>query len=81
MAANLAGRLATEGGTFKTRAVLLYADALFRQAEYARAKDIYRKLGSELRGDLRAMAIKKIVACNQELGLPDRDGVPDETVK
>jgi len=81
MAANLARQLATEGGPFRTRAVSLYADALFRRAEYTRAKEIYRKLESELQGDQREMAIKKIAACNKELGLPHRDGLSDETVK
>jgi len=77
MAANIAGQLATEGGPFKTRAQFLYADALFRQAEYARAKDIYKKLRLELRGDQRGIAVKKIAACNKELNLPDGDGATD----
>jgi serine/threonine protein kinase len=75
MAEQIAGQLATDGGPFKIRAEFLYADALFLQAQYPRAKVIYQKLRTELRGDQRAMAQKKIVACNKELKLPENDGV------
>jgi hypothetical protein len=75
MAEQLAGQLATEGGPFKTRAMFLYADALYRQSQYSRAKVIYQKLRTELHGDQRAIAQKKIAACNKELGLPENTGI------
>jgi cytochrome c-type biogenesis protein CcmH/NrfG len=75
MAEQLAGRLATEGGPFKIKAMFLYADALYVQSQYARAKVIYQKLRTELHGDQRAIAQKKIVACNKELGLPETSGI------
>jgi hypothetical protein len=77
MAEQISGQLATEGGPFKIKASFLYADALFRQAQYSRAKGIYQKLRAELRGDQRAMAQKKIAACNKELNLPEGDGIND----
>lgn len=77
VAAQIAGQLANEAGPYKIKAEFLHADALFRQADYKRAKEIYQKLRSELRGDQRAIAIKKIAACNKELHLPDGDGASD----
>jgi hypothetical protein len=74
-AEQFAGQLATEAGPFKVRAMFLYADALYVQSLYARAKVIYQKLRTELRGDQRAMAQKKIVACNRELNLPENSGI------
>jgi hypothetical protein len=75
MAETLAGQLATEAGPFKTRSMFLYADALYQQAQYARAKVIYQKLRSELKGDQRSIAQRKIAACNKELGLPENSGI------
>jgi eukaryotic-like serine/threonine-protein kinase len=77
MAELIAGQLATEGGPFKIRAMFLYADALFVQSQYPRAKVIYQKLRSELHGDQRATAQKKIAACNKELNLPETNGIND----
>jgi TolA-binding protein len=77
MAATIAGQLAFEGGAFQTKARFLYADALFRKGEYPRAKDLYKKLRDDSRGDIRAMAQKKIAACNKELHLPEGDGLTD----
>ena len=75
MAEQIAGQLATEGGPFKVKAMFLYADALYVQSQYARAKVIYQKLRAELHGDQRAIAQKKIVACNKELNLPENSGI------
>jgi hypothetical protein len=77
MAELIAGQLATEGGPFKIRAMFLYADALFVQSQYLRAKVIYQKLRSELHSDQRATAQKKIAACNKELNLPETNGIND----
>jgi hypothetical protein len=75
MAEQIAGQLATEGGPFKVKAMFLYADALYVQSQYSRAKVIYQKLRTELHGDQRAIAQKKIVACNKELKLPENNGI------
>jgi serine/threonine protein kinase len=75
MAEQIAGQLATEGGPYKTKAMFLYADALYVQAQYARAKVIYQKLRTELHGEPRAIAQKKIVACNKGLNLPENSGI------
>jgi serine/threonine protein kinase len=77
MAEKIAGQLATESGPYKIKAMFLYADALYQQAQYARAKTIFQKLRNELRGDQRALAQKKIAACNKELGLPENSGITD----
>ena len=77
MAATISGQLAFEGGAFQTKARFLYADALFRKGEYPRAKDLYKKLRDDSRGDIRSMAQKKIAACNKELHLPEADGLTD----
>jgi hypothetical protein len=55
--------------------MFLYADALYVQAQYARAKVIYQKLRTELHGEPRAIAQKKIVACNKGLNLPENSGI------
>jgi hypothetical protein len=75
MAETIAGQLATEAGPFKSRAMFLYADALYQQSQYARAKVIYQKLRSDVKGDQRAVAQRKIAACNKELGLPESSGI------
>jgi tetratricopeptide (TPR) repeat protein len=77
VAAQLAGQVATEAGPFQVQAKFLYADALYRQAEYDRAKELYKLLRTQLHGDDRATATKKIVACNKALKLPDGDGIHD----
>jgi hypothetical protein len=60
---------------FKVRALLLYGDAIFRQGDIKRAKDIFITLRSHTTGNDKATATKKITACNKELKLPELDGV------
>ena len=62
-------------GPWQTRAKLLFGDALFKQGEYKRAKEIYIVVRKGTTGDDKAAATKKIVACNAALGLNDRDGI------
>jgi hypothetical protein len=76
-AAQLAADAARQTGPFKMRAMLLYGDALFRQGEYARAKNIYLGVRKNQTGDDRGTTIKKIIACNKQLKLPEADGVED----
>jgi hypothetical protein len=77
-AAKLAKQAGHLPGPFKTPAMFLYGDAWFRQGEYSRAKEIYLTLRkSNLSGDDRATATKKIAACNKMLKLPETDGIAE----
>jgi serine/threonine protein kinase len=64
-------------GPYKTVAMLLYGDVFYVEREFERAKEIYNILRKTLVGSDRATAIRKIAACNKELGLPENDGVTD----
>jgi len=59
----------------KTEAMFLFADAVFRQGDYARAKKLYISLRGKVNGELKATATKKIAACNKALKLPEADGI------
>ena len=76
-AVQLAADAARQPGPYKTKAMLLYGDALFRQGEFARAKTIYLGVRKILTGEERANTVKKIARCNKELKLPESDGVTD----
>ncbi|HEV7558369.1 MAG TPA: hypothetical protein VGO00_23025, partial [Kofleriaceae bacterium] len=64
-------------GQRKTDAQFLYGDALYRQNEFSRAKDIYMGLRKRLQGEQKTTAAKKVAACNKALHLPDNDGLDD----
>jgi eukaryotic-like serine/threonine-protein kinase len=65
-------------GNHKLEAKLLFADALFKQGQYERAKDLYVGLRKQVATpDKRAQLAKKIASCNQKLKLPERDGIID----
>ncbi|HEY5944663.1 MAG TPA: tetratricopeptide repeat protein, partial [Kofleriaceae bacterium] len=76
-ALTLAQRASTLPGNQKPDAKLLYADALFKQGDYKRAKDFYIGLRKQFVGETKkqTMVAKKITACNQKLKLPDNDGI------
>jgi tetratricopeptide (TPR) repeat protein len=74
-AVKLAMRAASVPGTQKTEAKFLYGDALYRQGEYKRAKDIFVGLYKMQSGDSKATAQRKIAACNQKLKLSESDGI------
>ncbi|HEX7838284.1 MAG TPA: serine/threonine-protein kinase, partial [Kofleriaceae bacterium] len=74
-ASKLALQVGSEPGRFQIQAKFLYADALYRQGELERAKEFYKGLYKQLGGNDRALAAKKIVACNKQLKLPDSDGI------
>jgi serine/threonine protein kinase len=59
----------------KTQAMFLFADAVFRQGDYARAKKLYLSLYGKAVGEQKATALKKIAACNKQLKLPEGDGI------
>lgn len=73
----LAQRASTMPGNQKPDAKLLYADALFKQGDYKRAKDFYINLRKLAKGEPKQQAqlAKKISACNQKLKLADSDGI------
>jgi TolA-binding protein len=62
-------------GAYKTKAMFLYGDALYRQGAFKRAKDIFIGLHKKLAGDEKATAQRKVAACNRALKLPESDGV------
>jgi serine/threonine protein kinase len=76
-AVTLASQAAAQTGPFKTKAMMLYGDALYRQGEYGRAKNVYTGLRKGLTGDDRIEAAKGIQRCNKQLKLPESDGVVD----
>jgi TolA-binding protein len=76
-AQSYAQKAASRPGPQKYDAMVLYGDALFKNGEYKRAKDVYIGLRAKVTGDRRASATKKIALCNQKLGLAERDGVTD----
>jgi tetratricopeptide (TPR) repeat protein len=78
LAIQLAIRSAAQPGTHKTDAKFLYGDALYKQGEFRRAKDIYIGLRKTLTGDLKATATRKIAAANRALRLPEDDGITDD---
>jgi serine/threonine protein kinase len=71
----LSRKAAEGGGPNQTEALFLYGDALYRNGEYQRAKNIYNGLRKKVTGDARATAIKKIAACNKALHLAESDGI------
>jgi serine/threonine protein kinase len=76
-ALNLAQRASTMPGNQKPDAKLLYADALFKQGDYKRAKDFYIGLRKQFDKEPKKQQqiAKKIVQCNQKLKLADNDGI------
>jgi hypothetical protein len=77
-AIQLAIRSAGQPGTHKTDAKFLYGDALYKQGEFRRAKDIYIGLRKTLTGEMKATATRKIAAANRALRMPETDGITDD---
>jgi hypothetical protein len=73
----LAQRASSMPGKQRGEAKLLFADALFKQGDFKRAKDFYIGLRKQAPKAERAQLAKKIASCNQKLKLPDRDGITD----
>ncbi|MFT3692824.1 MAG: serine/threonine-protein kinase [Kofleriaceae bacterium] len=69
-------KAAAINGPWKLKALLLHADAIYKQGDAKRAKDNYISLRA-LAGDkdFKATVTKKIALCNSKLGLAERDGV------
>ena len=74
-AVRLASKAALMPGAYKNKAKFLYGDALYRQGAYDRAKDIYVGLWKQTAGDDKALAQKKVAACNRMLKKPESDGL------
>ena len=53
---------------------VLYADVLFKQGDYQRAKDFYIALRKQM-PDKKAELAKKIARCNEKLKKPEHDGI------
>jgi len=67
---------AQQAGAQKIQSMLLYGDALFRNAEYNRAKNIYVGLRKDANAETKAMLAKKIGLCNKQLKIPnENDGI------
>ncbi len=65
-----------QSGGQKLQSMLLYGDALYRNGEYDRAKNIYVGLRKDTNASMKATLAKKIVLCNKQLKLPnENDGV------
>jgi thioredoxin-like negative regulator of GroEL len=74
-AVTLAQRVATGGGPRVMDAKILYADSIFRQGDYKRARELYRGLHRTATGAMQASLAKRIAAANRKLALPDGDGL------
>ena len=71
----LAGKAMEQPGPYRVQAQFLFADALYKEGEYGRAKNVYNSIYNNQKGDEKTAAEKKIKACNRELKLPEADGV------
>jgi len=71
----LAQRAATLPGSRKLDAKFLYADTLYRMADYKRAKGIYIGLHRSTSGMHRREAERRLATVNVKLGLDARDGL------
>jgi TolA-binding protein len=75
-AQSLAERAAKVTGPHQLDAKMLYGDAIFRSGDFTRAKQIYLGVLASVPADHRVMLAKKVVLCNKQLQLPERDGLP-----
>jgi hypothetical protein len=75
-AESISAKAGSINGAFKLKALLLHADAIFKQGDAKRAKDNYISLRL-LAGDkdFKATVTKKIALCNSKLNLGERDGI------
>jgi hypothetical protein len=74
-ALTLSERASNMAGNHKLDANLLYADALFKQPNYKRAKDVYVNLAKKVPKEKKAYVVKMIGECNAKLGLPTKHGL------
>ncbi len=61
-------------GTWRNLAKLLYGDTLLATGSVQRAKLVFIALHDQNPGDRREL-VKRVIACNKQLRLPDRDGL------
>jgi serine/threonine protein kinase len=73
----LATRAAKLEGKNNGKAMLLYADTIYKQGDYKRAKDNYESLRVHADKEAKNMLAHKIASCNEKLGLADNDGIKD----
>jgi serine/threonine protein kinase len=74
-ALSLAQRAARLMGKNNMKALLLYADTIYKQGDIKRAKDNYIMLRRTADKETKTVLTHKIATCNQTLGLPERDGL------
>ena len=74
-AMDLASKAMEQPGPFRVQSQFLFADALYKEGQFARAKNVYNSIYNNQKGEEKTAAEKKIKACNRELKLPEADGV------
>ena len=64
-------------GPHNMKALVLYADTIYKQGDVKRAKETYLLLrkNATIDKDTKSVITKKIALCNQTLGLAERDGI------
>ena len=62
-------------GKNNMKALMLYADTIYKQGDIKRAKDNYLMLRKTADKEAKTTLTHKIALCNQTLGLPERDGI------
>jgi serine/threonine protein kinase len=71
----IAGKAMEQPGPYRVQAQFLFADALYKEGDFVRAKNVYNSIYNNQKGEEKTVAEKKIKACNRELKLPEADGV------
>ena len=71
----IAGKAMEQPGPYRVQSQFLFADALYKEGDFVRAKNVYNSIYNNQKGDEKTAAEKKIKACNRELKLPEADGV------
>jgi len=76
-ALTLAQHAAKLMGPHNMKALVLYADTIYKQGDVKRAKETYLLLrkNASIDKDTKSVITKKIALCNQTLGLTERDGI------
>jgi len=67
--------MAQSSGPNKVQAQFLFGDALYKEGEFLRAKNVYNSIYNHQKGEDKMKAAKKFMACNRELNLPQAQGL------
>ncbi len=71
--------IAQLSGPSKVQAQFLFGDALYKEGEFSRAKNVYTSIYNNQKGDEKMAAAKKVMACNRELKMPAAAGLGTST--